>query len=95
MDFKETTHEKVTEWKEKVRKFEEVGLRHYTYKGVESWFIALIHKDKTKSIPLFAPDYNGRKASEEVKRELLAKYGTMLGVITTYESKSQETRKQE
>jgi hypothetical protein len=93
--FKETTHEKVVEWSEKIKKFEEVGLRHYTYKGVESWFIALVHKDKSKSTPLFAPDYQGRKATEEEKRAMLAKYGTMFGIITTYEHKSLEARKQE
>jgi hypothetical protein len=93
--YKETTHEKVVEWSEKIKKFEEVGLRHYTYRGVESWFIALIHKDKAKSTPLFAPDYSNRKATEEAKRELLAKYGTLLGKITTYEHKSLEARKQE
>jgi len=95
VEYKETSHTGIVEWKEKVKKFEEVGLRHYTYRGVDSWFIALVHSDKTKSIPLFAPDYSNKSASEKDKRELLAKYGTLMGMITTYQEKSAEIGKKE
>ena len=35
-------------------------------------------------VPLFLPDYDNRNASEDVKRELLAKYGDLLGIRTNY-----------
>ncbi len=78
------------EWKEKLRKFDGLALRHYDYRGVESWYIALIHSDKDRSFPIFAPDYDSRLAAETEKRELLARYGSMFGLITTYEKKAEK-----
>lgn len=77
------------EWKEKLRKFDGLTLRHYDYRGVESWYIALIHSDKDRCFPVFAPDYETRLAAESAKRELLARYGSMFNLLTSYEKKEE------
>lgn len=81
----ETTRKGTIEWKEKVKKFEGMYLKHYTYRGVESWYIALVHADTTKSFPVFAPEYESRLATEVEKRTILAQYGSKFGLMTIYE----------
>ncbi len=86
----ETTDKGKREWQEKLRKFEGIALRHYDYRGVDSWYIALIHKDRERCFPVFAPDYDSRLAPETEKRELLARYGSMFGLVTSYEKKEEK-----
>ena len=89
VSFSETTHKGRREWQEKLRKFEGIALRHYDYRGVESWYIAMVHRDKERCLPVFAPDYDSRTAPENEKRELLARYGSMFNLITSYEKKEE------
>ena len=86
----ETTRKGKTEWQEKIRKYEGVHLRHYSYRGVDSWYVALVHSDSSRSFPVFAPDYDSRLASEEEKRKILAQYGSKFGLMTTFEKKKTE-----
>lgn len=83
--FRETTLNGVNEWKEKLKRFDGVYLKHYDYRGIESWYIALVHPDNSKSIPLFAPSYEMRSLPEKDKREMLARYGSRFNLITVYE----------
>lgn len=83
--YREITRKTKTEWQEKIRKYQGVVLRHYTYRGVDSWYIALVHSDSTKSFPVFVPDYDSRLADENEKRKLLAQYGSKFGLMTTFE----------
>lgn len=83
--YSETTRKGKSEWQEKVRKYEGVHLRHYAYRGVDSWYIALVHADSSRSFPVFAPDYESRLASEEEKRKILAQFGSKFALMTTYE----------
>lgn len=83
VDYKEVNDKGTTEWKIKIKKFSSVSLLHYKYKRVKSWYIALVHQDKDKIIPLFIPEDN-KEVSEADKRELLAKYGTIFGLTTNY-----------
>lgn len=85
VSFRERTTAGTVEWQEKLRKFEGLFLKHYSYRGVESWYIALVHSDKTRSFPVFAPDYESRQAPEEEKRKLLARLGSTFNLITNYE----------
>lgn len=82
--FKETTHKGINSWKEKLKKFAGITLKHYTYRKVDSWYIVLEHTDNTKNVVLFAPDYDSRQLPEEDKKTLLAKYGTKFNLLTTY-----------
>lgn len=90
VNFRETTVNGVKEWKEKLKRFDGVYLKHYAYRGVESWYIALVHPESSKSIPLFAPTYEMRTLAEKDKREMLARYGSRLNLITVYEKQSAE-----
>lgn len=92
VSFSETTRTGKTEWKEKVRKYEGVFLRHYAYRGVDSWYIALVHADTSRSFPVFAPDYDSRLASEEEKRRILAQYGSKFGLLTTFEKNEKKEK---
>ncbi len=83
--FCEKTRKGKTEWQEKVRKYQGVFLRHYNYRGVDSWYIALVHTDSSRSFPVFAPDYDSRLAGEDEKRKILAQYGSKFGLMTTFE----------
>ncbi|GAB4267681.1 MAG: hypothetical protein Kow0029_02350 [Candidatus Rifleibacteriota bacterium] len=87
VNFIETTSKGKIEWSEKVKKYEGVYLKHYTYRGIDSWYIALVHSDSSKSFPVFAPDYDSKDVSEEEKRKLLAQYGNKFGLLTIYEKK--------
>ncbi|MDD3146579.1 MAG: hypothetical protein PHD82_04705 [Candidatus Riflebacteria bacterium] len=93
VSFSEVTSKGTREWKEKLRKFEGLTLRHYDFRGVSSWYIALMHADKERCFPVFTPDYDSRLAPETEKRELLARYGSMFNLITTYE-KPEESKKE-
>lgn len=90
--FKETSHKGVKGWIEKRKKYEGITLKHYTYRKVESWYIVLEHSDDKKNIVLFAPSYDFRNASEEEKRELLARYGTKFNLLTTYSKAEEEVK---
>jgi hypothetical protein len=81
----EKTRNGQTEWQEKLKKYQGIFLKHYSYRGVDSWYIALVHDDASKSFPLFAPDYDSRLADEEEKRKILARYGSKFNLLTTYE----------
>jgi len=90
--FIEVTREGRREWQEKLRKFEAISLRHYTYRNRDSWYIAVVHSDKTRSFPIFSPTEADREAPEEAKRELLARMGSQFsqfGLVTSYEKKSE------
>lgn len=90
VNFSETTRTGKTEWKEKVRKYEGVFLRHYSYRGVDSWYVALVHADSSRSFPVFAPDNESTNASEEEKRRILAQYGSRFNLMTNYEKKEEK-----
>lgn len=91
--FAENTHAGAREWQEKLRKFEGITLKHYTHRGIESWYIALVHSDKTRSFPIFAPDNEALNAPEPEKRQLLARYGSQFNLLTIYE-KPEESKKE-
>lgn len=82
--FKEVEAKGTTEWSEKIRKYTDVQLRHYNYRGVSSWYVFLCHDDKSRRVVLFAPEYKNRNASEEDKRNILDFYGKLLGLSTSY-----------
>jgi hypothetical protein len=90
VNYHEYTRKGETEWSEKLKRYEGVYLKHYSYKGVDSWYIALVHPDSSKSVPVFAPDYESRLAGEEEKRTLLAQYGSRFGLMTIYEKPSEK-----
>lgn len=90
VSYRETTRTGNKEWSDKLRKFEGVFLKHYSYRGVASWYIALVHAEKDRSFPVFAPDYESRLASEEEKKKLLARYGSRLNLVTHYEKPVEE-----
>ncbi|MEW6711336.1 MAG: hypothetical protein AB1403_16045 [Candidatus Riflebacteria bacterium] len=92
VSFCETTRKGKTEWQEKVRKYEGVFLRHYSYRGVDSWYVALVHADSSKSLPVFAADFDSRQASEDEKRRILAQYGSRFGLMTTFERKEEKKK---
>lgn len=94
VSFFETSKAGNKDWKEKLRKFEGIALRHYSYRGVDSWYIALVHSDTTRSFPIFAPDYEARLAPEAEKRELLARYGSQFGLMTSYEKPEKSKEEQ-
>jgi hypothetical protein len=71
--FCERTRKGKTEWQEN------------NYRGVDSWYIALVHTDSSRSFPVFAPDYDSRLAGEDEKRKILAQYGSKFGLMTTFE----------
>lgn len=83
--FCEITRKGKVEWSEKLKKYEGISLKHYQYRGVESWYVAIVHSDSNKSFPIFAPTYEARLAPEEEKRTLLARYGGRYGLITQFE----------
>ncbi len=85
VSFCEQTRAGKTEWQEKLKKFEGVFLKHYSYRGVDSWYIAIVHSDKTRSFPVFAPDFESRLAPEDEKRKLLAQFGTRMNLLTHFE----------
>lgn len=92
VSFLEVTRAGRQEWQEKLRKFEAICLRHYSYRGRDSWYIAIVHSDKTKSFPIFSPGEEDREAGEEAKRQLLARFGSQFsqfGLVTSYEKKSE------
>jgi hypothetical protein len=92
VNFLEVTREGRREWQEKLRKFESISLRHYAYRGRDSWYIAIVHSDKTKSFPIFSPVEADREAPEDAKRQLLARMGSQFsqfGLVTSYEKKSE------
>lgn len=91
--FAENTRAGTREWQEKLRKFDGIALKHYTHRGIESWYIALVHSDKTRSFPIFAPGNETPGATEPEKRQLLARYGSLFNLMTTYE-KPDESKKQ-
>ncbi|MGM0599567.1 MAG: hypothetical protein ACQETH_07075 [Candidatus Rifleibacteriota bacterium] len=93
VNYSETTRQGANEWQEKLKKYEGVFLKHYSYRGVNSWYIALVHSDPAKSIPIFAPDYESRDIKEEEKKRILAQYGSKFGLVTHYESEEQEAKK--
>lgn len=82
--FKEVTTNKTTEWEEKIRKYSSVELRHYNYRGVQSWYVFLQHHEKEKKLALFAPEYDYHNATEETKKEVLAFYGKLFNLPTNY-----------
>ncbi len=83
--FLEKTIDGKTEWTEKIKKFDGIVLKHYVYRGVQSWYIVLDHNDKTKNIVLFAPGFEDKAISEDEKRKKLAQYGTLFNLLTTFE----------
>ena len=87
--FKEITRSNTISWQEKLKKYSSVTLRHYSYRGVDSWYIVLDHKEKQKNIVMLAPDYDSRLMEESEKRKILAQYGTKFGLLTTYEKKEE------
>jgi hypothetical protein len=89
--YHEVTRKQETSWQEKLKKYQGVNLKHYSYRGVDSWYVALIHSDSSKSFPVFAPDYDSRMAKEDEKRKLLAQYGSKLNLLTTYERPEKTT----
>ena len=82
--FKEINKNKTVEWEEKIRKYTAVELRHYTYRGVTSWYVFLQHHDKDKKLALFAPEYNYNNANEDTKKEVLDFYGKLFDLPTHY-----------
>jgi hypothetical protein len=94
VSFVEKTRSGKTEWTEKLRKYDGIFLKHYAYRGVDSWYIALVHSDKTRSFAVFAPDYESRNASEEDKKRLLARYGSRFNLITHYEKPAKEKQEE-
>lgn len=82
--YKENDTNKQTEWSEKLRKYQSVELRHYNYRGVSSWYILLNHQDKSRRLPIFAPEYNSRVVTEEAKREKLSYYGNLFKLPEVY-----------
>lgn len=82
--FKEVTTDKTIEWEEKIRKYTSVELRHYNYRGVQSWYVFLQHHEKEKKLALFAPEYDYHNATEETKREVLNFYGKLFSLPTNY-----------
>ncbi len=88
--FSEVTRAGRKDWSEKLKKYEGIFLKHYKYRGVESWYIALVHSDTTRSFPIFAPDYDSRLAPDEVKRTLLARFGSRFNLITHFEKPDEE-----
>ena len=82
--YKEFDNNKTTEWTEKTRKYQAVELRHYTYRGVSSWYILLAHKESNRRLPIFAPKYEERNATEEAKCELLRSYSKIFNLPEVY-----------
>ena len=82
--FKEVTTNKTVEWEEKIRKYTAVELRHYTYRGVTSWYVFLQHHDKDRKVALFAPEYDYANATEDTKKEVLSFYGKLFDLPTNY-----------
>jgi hypothetical protein len=82
--FKEVSQNKTTEWEERIRKYTAVELRHYQYRGVNSWYVFLQHPDKDKKLALFAPEYKYQNASEDTKKEVLQFYGKLFDLPTNY-----------
>ena len=93
VEFCEHTINGLSTWKEKVKKYDGVYLKHYSYRGVKSWYIALVHPEQEKSLPIFVPSFEYKDISEEEKRKLLARYGTQFGLLTTYEQQCDEAKK--
>ncbi|MBU1109483.1 MAG: hypothetical protein KKB51_22570 [Candidatus Riflebacteria bacterium] len=97
VSFVEITREGRKEWQEKLRKFDGISLRHYTHRGRESWYIAIVHSDNTKSFPVFSPGEADCGASEETKRQLLARYGSQFSqfkLATIYEKTAEKKEEQ-
>lgn len=92
VNFTEITHNGKTEWKEKLKKFSGIGLKHYKHRNQSSWYIAIIHDENGKSIPVFSPDAENQNATEEVKREQLARMGSAFGLLTHYEKPKTEEK---
>ncbi len=93
VSFLEITREGRREWQEKLRKFETISLRHYTYRKLDSWYIAIVHADNTRSFPIFAPKEADREAPEEAKRQILARMGSLFSpfkLVTSYEKKAEK-----
>lgn len=91
VSFLEITRAGRREWQEKLRKFEAISLRHYTFRKRDLWYIAIIHSDNSKSFPIFSPREADCGAPEEAKRQLLARMGSMyspFGLVTSYEKKA-------
>lgn len=93
VEFYEHTIDGLNSWKEKIKKYEGVYLKHYTYRGIGSWYVALVHRETEKSLPIFVPGHDYKDVGEEEKRKLLARYGTRFGLLTTYEQLSDEGSK--
>lgn len=97
VSFVEITREGRREWQEKLRKFEGVNLRHYKYRGRDSWYIAIVHSDNSRSFPIFSPGEADLGASDEAKRQLLARYGSYFSQFkldTLYEKLSEDKEEQ-
>ena len=92
--FVEITREGRKEWQEKLRKFSGISLRHYTHRGQESWYIATVHDDNTRSFPVFSPGDADRGAPEADKRQLLARYGSLFNLLTSYEKPAENKEEQ-
>ena len=84
IQYKEITINKTNEWEERIRKYTSVDLHHYTYRGVNSWYVFLQHPNKERRVAIFAPEYQYQNADEKTKREVLDFYGKLFDLPTNY-----------